>query len=130
MATNIPSAGRITPPGRRDARTAVFLYSQGELLWRICSAERGETAATEGTNPPAGEVLPENMALADVLLALAQEERAAEGWGDWTTVIPPAPASLAWMSAEVERLATQPPPCLEPRSTQGPKAEGVLLLVP
>lgn len=39
------------------------------------------------------------------LLALARKERARSAWGEWTTLIPPAPASLAWMAAEIERRA-------------------------
>jgi hypothetical protein len=92
------------------------------------SPERSEAAVTEGVSRPVSDVPLEEIALADVLLALTQEERAAEGWSDWTTVIPPAPVSLAWMSVEVERLATQLSPRLEPLVAEEPEAEGALLL--
>ena len=31
--------------------------------------------------------------VADVLLTLAQKEQATQGWGEWASVIPPAPVS-------------------------------------
>ena len=40
-----------------------------------------------------------------LLLALAQQERAEEGWDEWATVIPPAPVSLAWLSTFCGGLA-------------------------
>ncbi|NWF82111.1 MAG: hypothetical protein HXY37_19005 [Chloroflexi bacterium] len=42
--------------------------------------------------------------LAEELLALAREEQADSGWEALNPVIPPAPAALAWMAAEIERL--------------------------
>ena len=106
-----------------SAINAIFAAAEEQA-----SAERGEAAATEGMNPLASNVAGEDVALPDVLLALAQEERAAEGWGAWATVIPPAPVSLAWMSAEVERLATQSSPGPEPLVAEEPEADGTLLL--
>jgi hypothetical protein len=106
-----------------NAINAIFAAAEEQA-----NSERGEATTPGGVNPSASEVSLEDVVLADVLLALAQEERAAEGWGDWTTVIPPAPASLAWMSAEVERLATHPPPRLELAVTEEPEAEGTPLL--
>lgn len=107
------------------AINAVFAAAEEQI-----SAERDGAAATEGVSLPAVEVPPEDTALADVLLALAQEERAAEGWSEWRALIPPAPASLSWMSSEVEHLVLQPLPHPEPLVAEEPEAEGRLLLAP
>jgi N12 class adenine-specific DNA methylase len=79
------------------------------------------------TRPTDGFALDEG-SLADELLVLAQTERAAAGWGEWATVIPPAPASLAWMAAEVERLATVCLPYAEPLLAEAPAVEALTLL--
>jgi N12 class adenine-specific DNA methylase len=70
-----------------------------------------EAVATSEVPAPASEALASNTPLADELLALALKERVGEEWTEWATVIPPAPASLTMMAAEVERLAM-------PRSAQ------------
>jgi len=45
----------------------------------------------------------EDTTLADILLALAQQERASDRWDELPTAIPPAPASLAWMATGFAR---------------------------
>gem|GEM_PF-1918724 len=93
------------------------------------SAERAQGMASAGASAaPAAEASPEAASLADVLLTLAHEERAREGWAAWVTLIPPAPASLAWMAAETERLAISCPPRIAVLDVDGPDAEGVPLL--
>jgi hypothetical protein len=72
------------------------------------STEQGQATATQmvaGTAPAAAS--PDEMTLDDVLLALAREERADDGWDAWQPLIPPAPTSLAWMAAEIERQPLQ-----------------------
>jgi len=63
-----------------------------------------------------------------VLLTLAREERAREGWAAWVTLIPPASASLACMAAEAERLALSCPPRIAVPDAEEPDAEGAPLL--
>ena len=96
------------------------------------SAEQGEAAAAtpEGAHPPASESASEEVSLADVLLALAQAERASEGWGEWACTIPPAPASLAWMRGELEHQALEPSTHPEPLVVEQPAAEGGFFLAP
>jgi hypothetical protein len=60
--------------------------------------------------------------LADVLLALAQEERAGDDWHVLPTVIPPAPDSLAYLAAEVERQAYPSRTVLAPAAEAQPAA--------
>ncbi len=93
------------------------------------SAERAQGMASAGASAaPAAEASPEAASLADVLLTLAHEERAREGWAAWVTLIPPASASLAWMAAEAERLAISCPPRIAVPDVDGPDAEVALLL--
>jgi hypothetical protein len=78
-------------------------------------AEPGASPAGPGrATQPGGEVAPEEAPLAELLVALAQEERAGDGWGEWQPVIPPAPASLAFMAAEAERRVLSHSSHLEP----------------
>jgi N12 class adenine-specific DNA methylase len=88
--------------------------------------ERGQVAAAtlEGASARPSDVPQQGAALADVLLALAQQERAGAGWGEWQPMIPPAPASLAWMAEEVERLAAPCLPCPEHVTAEAEDAEG------
>jgi N12 class adenine-specific DNA methylase len=67
------------------------------------------TTALEGAAQPPRAAAADESSLAALLLDLAQQERAEDGWGEWVTAIPPAPASLAWMTAEVERQAVRAP---------------------
>jgi hypothetical protein len=75
------------------------------------NAEQGAAAAAlaaasalpNGGNPPASDGAVLEVALADVLLSLAQEECAGDVWHALPTLIPPAPEALAYMAAEVER---------------------------
>jgi N12 class adenine-specific DNA methylase len=53
-------------------------------------------------------------ALATELLALARADGTSSGWDEWRPLIPPAPASLAWMNAEIERQMGHPTPQLQP----------------
>jgi hypothetical protein len=66
--------------------------------------------------------------LGDVLLALARQDCADDGWGEWQSVIPPAPASLAWMAVEVERQAAVVPLRPAPVAVEEPDAEAMPLL--
>jgi len=61
------------------------------------------TPTAESTSQQGTAASPDEPPLSDLLLALAQEERADDGWGEWQPVIPPAPTSLAFMAAEAER---------------------------
>ncbi|NTU84404.1 MAG: hypothetical protein HGA45_34415 [Chloroflexales bacterium] len=54
--------------------------------------------------PSAPTAASEEVTLAEVLLTLAQQERASDGWDAPPTSFPPATESLVWMAAEVERL--------------------------
>jgi N12 class adenine-specific DNA methylase len=86
------------------------------------------TQATEGTTRPAAAAPPDEASLADLLLTLAQEERAGDNWCNWTTVIPPAPASLARMAAEIERQPVHARLRPEPLGVEAPEAEEVPML--
>jgi hypothetical protein len=86
------------------------------------------TPATEATTRPAAETPPDEASLSDLLLALAQEERAGDDWCDWATVIPPAPASLAWMAAEIERQPVHVRLHSESLGVEAPETEGVPML--
>jgi len=68
-------------------------------------SEQGQATATQpsGGTTPLTPSPSDETTLDDVLLALAREEGAGDGWGAWEPVIPPAPNSLAWMAAEIER---------------------------
>jgi len=103
-----------------SAINAVFAAAEEQV-----STEQGEAAAAtpEGAYPPASAVAAEEMSLADALLTLAQAERASEGWGEWACTTPPAPASLAWMAAEVERQAVRTPLLTEPLVGAQPEAD-------
>jgi hypothetical protein len=59
-------------------------------------------------------VAPDEARLAELLIALAHEERASDGWGAWQPVISPALASLAFMAAEAERRLVACPSRTEP----------------
>ncbi|NJO82221.1 MAG: hypothetical protein HC828_05035 [Blastochloris sp.] len=71
------------------------------------NAEQSAAAAAtpDDGHPPASDGAPAEESLADVLLALAQEERAGDAWHALLTIVPPAPTALAWMATEVERQA-------------------------
>jgi N12 class adenine-specific DNA methylase len=94
-----------------DGQTSydVAVSELGAINTTFAAAE--EQAADEQPSPagvaagaaqPGGELALGDTSLADILIALAQEERASEGWSEWQPVIPPAPASLAFMTAEAE----------------------------
>jgi hypothetical protein len=89
-------------------------------------ANEEETPVGQGeTRMTAPSVPSEEVALADILVALAQQERASENWDEQPTLFPSATASLAWMAAEVERLIVARPLCLEPMEAEEPEAEGI-----
>lgn len=68
--------------------------------------ERNPAAAElEGAAQLADTGASDEVALAELLLALAQEDRAHDCWDMPATVIPPAPASLALIAAVREREA-------------------------
>jgi hypothetical protein len=81
------------------------------------------TPTTVGTSRPAATTPSDEPALADLLLALAQEERAAEGLSEWQPLIPPAPQSLACMAAEGECQEVQAP--LKPERLRAEESEAV-----
>jgi hypothetical protein len=92
-------------------------------------AEQGGSAvAPAEAAQAAGELAPDGTPLGKVLLALARDERTVDGWGEWQAVIPPAPASLAWMAAEVERQAAVVPLRPAPVAMEEPDAEAMPLL--
>jgi hypothetical protein len=66
------------------------------------------------------------VALADILLALAQEERAGDDWHALPTVIPPAPESLVYLAVEVERQAERSRTVLAPVAETQPTEVPVL----
>jgi hypothetical protein len=66
--------------------------------------------------------------LAEELLALARQEQAATPWELQATIIPPAPASLVWMAAEVERLTMARPSHLEAMAAVAPEEAEVPVL--
>jgi len=69
------------------------------------TAQGGDTPTSQSeATPPAPAAAPEEVALADILLALAQQERADDGWDEQHSAFPPATESLAWMATEMERL--------------------------
>jgi hypothetical protein len=134
---------RITTIDRELARLAVWdgqatydaATSELSAINAVFAAEEqtntpeDETAAsTEGMAGPGSTSVADEASLPDLLLALAQEERVGGNWSEWRTLIPPAPASLAWMSGEVEYLVLQPLPHPEPLVAEEPEAEGKLLL--
>lgn len=82
-------------------------------------AEQGHAVPTADAATPSSsaDIVPD-AALPGALLALARVECAGAGWGEWQAMIPPAPASLAWMAAEVERLGTPCPRCPEPTTSE------------
>jgi N12 class adenine-specific DNA methylase len=82
-------------------------------------AEQGHAVSTVDAATPSSsaDTIPD-AALPGALLALARVESAGAGWGEWQAMIPPAPASLAWMAAEVERLGTPRPRCPEPTAAE------------
>ncbi len=77
-----------------------------ERAERAGPAAQGEDApiCQSEAPPQAPTAAPEEVALADILLALARQEHAGDGWDAPPTLFPPATESLAWMAAEVERL--------------------------
>jgi hypothetical protein len=100
-----------------NAINAVFAVEEEQH-----NAEQGAAAAAipEGGTPPANDGAPAEEALADVLLALAEEERAGDAWHALPTVIPPASESLAWMAAEVEIQAERSRTVLVPAAEAQP----------
>ncbi len=68
------------------------------------SGEHPQAAPTAEVPPP-----PDDTTLAEILLALAQEERTRDGCDEPLVIIPPAPASLAWMAAQAEQVAAVQP---------------------
>ena len=94
-----------------SAINAAFAAAEEEA-----GAEQGASPAVpERAAQPDGEAAPEEAPLAELLVALAQEERADDGWVEWQPVIPPAPASLAFMAAEAERRVLSHSSHLEPQ---------------
>jgi len=93
-------------------------------------AERGE--ASTPTQPTTAQLSDSRKvverSLADELLSLAQGDQAGASWEKWTTLIPPAPASLAWMAAEVERLTVSCRPHIEPVVAEALELEALPLL--
>jgi hypothetical protein len=88
------------------------------------NADQGAAAAAtpESGNLPVSDSAAAEVTLADVLLALAKEERAGDDWYALPTVIPPAPESLAYLAAEVERQAERSRTVLVP-VTEGQPTE-------
>ncbi|GAB4426100.1 MAG: hypothetical protein OHK0015_06640 [Chloroflexi bacterium OHK40] len=106
--------------GELQAINAAFAAAEAQA-----DPESGGAHATgpEGAAQPARATAEDEPSLADLLLTLAQQERAEEGWNEWATIIPPAPASLTWMAAEVERQAVRTPLLAEPLVGALPEAE-------
>jgi N12 class adenine-specific DNA methylase len=78
---------------------------QDKAARAAASAPTGESTVAEVAAKPASTDEDEIATLAKELLALTRAEGARSGWDEWTPLIPPAPASLAWMAAELERQA-------------------------
>jgi RNA polymerase sigma factor (sigma-70 family) len=111
-----------------------------ERAERAGPAAQGEDAPTSQSeaSPPTPAAASEEVALADVLLALARQERADDGWNAPPIPFPPATESLAWMAAEVERMERgtvrhtpgQPERLEHAMLLQGPSAEPMHAAVP
>ena len=83
-------------------------------LRAITAAFAAAEEQASGDHPQAEPVAeapsaPDDITLAEILLALAQEDRTRDGCDEPPVIIPPAPASLAWMAAQAEQAgATRP----------------------
>jgi N12 class adenine-specific DNA methylase len=84
-----------------SAINAVFTAEEERASAERSAAPVEDTAPVERTE--SGEER-----LADVLLALAMQDRASGEWNDQPSIIPPAPESLAHMAAELERREIAP----------------------
>jgi N12 class adenine-specific DNA methylase len=87
---------------------------QDKAARAAASASAAEGPVAEVVAKPMSSDEDETGALAKELLALARADGTSSGWDEWRPLIPPAPASLAWMNAEVERQAVHPSPQLQP----------------
>ena len=68
----------------------------------FAAAEEQASGEYPQVEPAAGaSPSPDDATLAEILLALAQEDRTRDGCDEPPVMIPPAPASLAWMAAEI-----------------------------
>jgi hypothetical protein len=67
----------------------------------------GERLPAEAT--PEVQPAPDDATLAEIFLALAREDRTRDGCDEPLVIIPPAPASLAWMVAQAEQAAAVRP---------------------
>ncbi|MEI7771618.1 MAG: hypothetical protein WCI67_16620 [Chloroflexales bacterium] len=80
----------------------------------FAAAEEQASGDHPQAEPEAGaSPSPDDATLAEILLALAQEDRTRDGCDEPPVMIPPAPASLAWMAAEIAcqpRHSTLPAP--------------------
>jgi hypothetical protein len=83
----------------------------------FAAAEEQASGDHPQAEPEAGaSPSPDDATLAEILLALAQEDRTRDGCDEPLVTIPPAPASLAWMAAQAEQATAMRPaaPPVEP----------------
>jgi hypothetical protein len=96
---------------------------QDKAARAAASASAAEGPVAEVVAKPVSTDEDETGALAKELLALARADGTSSGWDEWRPLIPPAPASLAWMNAEIERQAVHSTPQLQSLAVIEPQTD-------